>query len=255
VQIPNYRKSFPGSPLAVAYGGGVNSVAVLVLLAVSRQRPDYIVFADTGCEHPRTYEHIKTVISPWLRQLSYPAITVVRGRKKNRHSLYSYCFSQTLLPSIAFGSRSCTDHWKVRPQRRWLKDQPPVQLAWQEGKPLVTLIGFAADETHRIKRPRSRRHAYAYPLADVNWSRQHCINAILEYGLPVPVPSRCYFCPATPRADVRQLARDYPYLYRRAVKLEDHVIASGRLKKLRGLGGRWSWRTVHDDPPPPQELA
>lgn len=43
----------------VSFGGGVNSTALLVGLEEREERPNYIVFADTGGERPGTYAHIK----------------------------------------------------------------------------------------------------------------------------------------------------------------------------------------------------
>ena len=45
----------------VAYGGGTNSTALLVGLLEQKEKPDLILFADTGGEKPHTYEHINKV--------------------------------------------------------------------------------------------------------------------------------------------------------------------------------------------------
>ena len=44
------------SPLCsvVSFGGGVNSTALLIGLEERDERPDYILFADTGGEKPET---------------------------------------------------------------------------------------------------------------------------------------------------------------------------------------------------------
>ena len=44
--------------IVVSYGGGTNSVAMLVGLHERGLRPDAIVFADTGGEKPNTYGHM-----------------------------------------------------------------------------------------------------------------------------------------------------------------------------------------------------
>lgn len=70
-----YRKDYARvSPLVVAYGGGVDSTAMLVGMAricrvaasmlkdarlVDEWRPDAITFADPGAEHPETYAFLE----------------------------------------------------------------------------------------------------------------------------------------------------------------------------------------------------
>jgi 3'-phosphoadenosine 5'-phosphosulfate sulfotransferase (PAPS reductase)/FAD synthetase len=48
-------RPWPGRPLVVAYGLGVNSTAMLVEFAPRGIRPDPVLFADTGGEKPETY--------------------------------------------------------------------------------------------------------------------------------------------------------------------------------------------------------
>lgn len=55
-------------PLMIAYGGGVNSAAMLVGCKQRGIRPDAIVFADTGDEKPETYQHAREVMQPLVRR-------------------------------------------------------------------------------------------------------------------------------------------------------------------------------------------
>jgi 3'-phosphoadenosine 5'-phosphosulfate sulfotransferase (PAPS reductase)/FAD synthetase len=48
----------PGTLLAVAFGGGINSTAMLCGFRERGIKPDLILFADTGGELPETYEHV-----------------------------------------------------------------------------------------------------------------------------------------------------------------------------------------------------
>ena len=48
----------PSSLLAVAFGGGTNSTAMLCGFRERGIKPDLILFADTGGELPETYEHV-----------------------------------------------------------------------------------------------------------------------------------------------------------------------------------------------------
>ena len=65
------------APLAVAYGAGVDSTALLVGFVERGIRPEYILFADTGGEKAETLAFLP-VMAAYLRQAGFPGITVVR---------------------------------------------------------------------------------------------------------------------------------------------------------------------------------
>lgn len=65
----------------LSYGGGVQTFCLLLLAEEGEiPRPDELVFADTGAEHPETYEHIEEVVKPICRKLGIKFVTV-RMRK------------------------------------------------------------------------------------------------------------------------------------------------------------------------------
>lgn len=63
-------------PHVVAFGGGVDSTAMVIGLVQRKEPIDLILFADTGGERPSTYEHIKA-FSAWLKERGYPGIITV----------------------------------------------------------------------------------------------------------------------------------------------------------------------------------
>lgn len=71
----------------VSYGGGTNSTAMLAGMYEQGERPDVILFADTGGEKPHTYTHLKA-IDEWLSRVGFPTIQVVRYK---RETLEEYC--------------------------------------------------------------------------------------------------------------------------------------------------------------------
>jgi hypothetical protein len=103
-------------PLIVACGLGVNSVAGLILLQSLGDRPDAILFADTGGEKHETYAY-KEILDTWLVGVGFPTITTVRRnvdheRQKNEQkysNLEEECLAKKSLPSIAFYKRSCSE--------------------------------------------------------------------------------------------------------------------------------------------------
>jgi 3'-phosphoadenosine 5'-phosphosulfate sulfotransferase (PAPS reductase)/FAD synthetase len=67
------------------YGGGVNTVAMLILLRNSGERPDWIVMADPGSEWPQTYAYRDQVMRPWLARHGFPDVTVVARQAELAH--------------------------------------------------------------------------------------------------------------------------------------------------------------------------
>ena len=51
----------------VSFGGGTNSAALLIGLYKHKIPIDLITFADTGAEHPHTYQFIE-IINQWLAE-------------------------------------------------------------------------------------------------------------------------------------------------------------------------------------------
>jgi len=56
------------NPHIVAFGGGVDSTAMILGLIEKNEPIDLILFADTGAERPTTYEHIEN-FSNYLNKL------------------------------------------------------------------------------------------------------------------------------------------------------------------------------------------
>lgn len=204
----------------VSYGAGTNSTAMLVGLYERGERPDVILFADTGGERPETYRHRDTV-SEWCAGVGFPRIVTVGEAV----SLEADCLKRAALPGIAYGFKSCSDHYKARPQRRWLKDNGIADPTF--------LIGIDADETRRAKEYPNTR----YPLIEWWWGRDDCIEAIARAGLPQPGKSACFFCPSMKAREILQLKREHPELLARALAME----ASAELTSVKGLGRSFSW--------------
>jgi hypothetical protein len=214
----------------------VNSTAVLVGLHERGERPEAILFADPGAEHPDTYAYRETM-NLWLRERAWPEIVTVENDGLYR-TLENECLSKHTLPSIVFGFKSCSDKYKRRPQTKWLKER------YGDLSALMLCIGFDADEPHRAENGAQATDAYArrFPLIEWGWGREECIRAIRRGGLPVPPKSACFFCPSSSKHEVRRLAREHPDLMKRALLMETNAEAT--CTQVKGLGRNWSWRDV-----------
>lgn len=225
----------------VAYGGGVNSTALLVGLHNRGRRPDLILFADTGGEKPGTYAYLSRIDS-WLESVGFPQVIRVSNDGMYR-TLEAECLARATLPSLAFGWRSCSDKYKRRPQDKFLAGWGQAVAAWEQGKLVVKLIGIDAGEAHRAATAKDdSRYRYNFPLIEWEWGREECIAAITAAGLPVPPKSSCFFCPASRRQEVLELATDHPDLFARAVAMENGAKAT--LTAVKGLGRRYAWADV-----------
>ena len=241
-------------PLIIAYGGGLNSTAMLVGLRQRDIKPDLILFADTGAERPETYAHVQQISA--ITQLWWGLeIEVVRSTYKGQpEGLDDECARKSMLPSLAYGGRKgCSMKHKVHPQQKRLK-----QWMKQQGVNAATkAIGYDANEGHRAINKQQSKIAKAmvevfwYPLVEWQWSRADCAREVAAAGLPVPGKSACYMCPASKRSEVLALRQDHPELFAKALEIEQRAHATNRIK--RGLGGEanlWADWVQHEDNSP-----
>lgn len=211
-----------------SFGGGVNSTAMLLGLYERGERPDLILFADTGGEKTATYEHVG-VMNRWLLNHKFGQIETVR---EERWTLEEECLREHTLPSIVVGFRSCSDKFKIRPQERYLKSLGIKDHAkW---------IGFDADEAHRIKVERSQNR---YPLIEWGWTRTECVQAIERHGIQVPPKSSCFFCPEMQENEILELGITDPELLDRALAMERN---NTKLVNIKGLARTHSWQQILD---------
>ena len=106
---------YDGRP--VSYGGGVNSTALVVMLALEGWRGP-IVFSDTGAEWPETMEYV-ALFGEWLAERGLELTVLGPEWRKNKEQmpLIDYCEHYRVTPFP--GARWCTSKWKVQPLQRW----------------------------------------------------------------------------------------------------------------------------------------
>lgn len=230
----------------VSYGGGANSTALLVGLQQHRIPVDLILFADTGVEHPCTYDYLD-IMDRWLKEHGMPTITRVYKftRDGKRLTLEDECLQSGTLPSIAYGFKRCSLKHKIWPQEKYCNNHPKCRKVWSEGKKVVKFIGYDAGETRRSEKVLLRdladpKYSKRYPLMEWGWYREDCIQAIEAAGLPQPGKSSCFFCPSMKAQEIIDLREQHPDLFKRAIALEDNALPN--LKTVKGLGRNYSWK-------------
>lgn len=237
--------------VVASYGGGVNSTAMLIGMWQRGDKPNLILFADTGGETPETMKYLDT-FSRWLQDRGFPAIRTVQkttkraGRFRGANetlTLERMCLEQNVLPSIAYGMKTCSLKFKREPQDEylwaWMRERIPVGPFER----VVKLIGFDAGEPHRAIESPDVRCANRYPLIEWGWDRDECIEAIAEAGLCVPPKSSCFFCPNMEELEILTLRDRHPELLRRALALESNAVSTHG-SSIKGLGRDVSWRQI-----------
>lgn len=231
-----------GSPIALCDGLGVDSTAMKIALYRQGIRPDVCTFADTGGEKPETYAHLE-VMNRWARKAGWPETELVRyvPTTKRYGDLAGNNTANETLPSLAFGMKSCSVKWKKVPQDYYIKgcsrgpnkcEPHPIWIeAQKRGVKPVKLIGYDNGKAD-IRRAKNLAYEdddfyYRYPLQMLEWERKDCVKAIVEEGLPVPVKSACWFCPASQKWELWWLAGEHPDLFMKALAME-HTAMLGK---------------------------
>lgn len=221
----------------VAYGGGVNSTAMLIELHRRKERVDAILFADTGGERPETYAGLKQV-SDWCVAHGLPEIVTVRKTYKGQpETLEANCERMRTLPSIAYGFKSCSMKYKADPQDKWTNNWKPARDEWDAGRKIIKLIGYDAGEERRARIREDDKYVHRYPLIEWDLWREDCEEIVRSEGLVVG-KSSCFFCPSMKKSEILELDIRHPDLMRRALEMESRA----QLTTVKGLGRRFSWR-------------
>lgn len=247
-----------GRLLAVCFGSGVDSTAMLVALHLAGARPHVITFADTGAEKPETMAHLdrtNTVLDAWC----WDPIVVCRKvplASTGYDDLYGNCIANETLPSLAFGRKSCSIKWKQKPQDQAIKgarsgpNAAPPHPIWIEaqrtGQRIVKLIGYDCS-TADIRRSRKLPAAdadfdYVYPLQVLGWMREDCVQIITDVlgADMVPIKSACWFCPASKQWELFWLAAHHPDLLEKALFLERNAL-TGKHSRFDAIEFGASW--------------
>lgn len=257
-QIAALQAALCGRLIALSFGAGVDSTAMLVALHLAGIRPDVITFADTGGEKPETMAHIEK-INLVLASWGWPLISICRKvpmASTGYKDLYGNCMANETLPSLAFGMKSCSIKWKQVPQDQYIKGAKrgpnacpphPIWMEYQEtGQRIVKLIGYDCGKAD-MRRSKNLPTAdtdfdYAYPLQVIGWSRPDCVAAITQHlGADlVPIKSACFFCPASKHWELFWLAAHHPELLESALMLERRAL-TGRHSRFDEVEFGASW--------------
>jgi 3'-phosphoadenosine 5'-phosphosulfate sulfotransferase (PAPS reductase)/FAD synthetase len=183
----------------LSFGGGVNSVALYLLLEQIGMEFE-AVFVDHGGDWPETYEYVDYFIQ------SGRPLTILKPVVQGSTSLIKHCEKYRMIPSRQ--QRWCTEKWKIIPLLKYF--EPPC----------FSHIGIDAGESHRAKISSNAGVENRYLLIEHGLDREACIRLIEKAGLKNPGKSGCWFCPFQRIAQWRRLRRAHPELWCKAVSME-----------------------------------
>lgn len=102
----------------------------------------------------------------------------------------------------------------------------------QDGALIESWIGISTDEAERMKPSREPWLRNRYPLIELGWSRQMCIDWYLEKFGERPPRSACKFCPYHSDNEWRRLKFDEPDEFAAAVQYERDLQAANKIDEV-----------------------
>jgi len=192
--------------LVLSNGGGVQTFGIQCLIAQGEiEKPDLVIFADTGGESDETYLHLQNIQKPLLKKLKIPFISI----KRSPDTLFWHSYNSGVTPRPPL----CSWMFKRDVINRYLKLKP--------APPHQVMIGISLDEESRgYKKSAVSWVENVYPLLELELTRSDCIDAITRQGLPVPPKSGCWFCPYKRTSQWFDLKLTSPAKFNLALRME-----------------------------------
>ncbi len=230
----------------ISLGAGVQSSTMLLMaLTGELERPDHVIFADTGWEPRAVYAHLD-YLEAQCREADVPLHRVSAGNIRE-DTLSGRLPSSSAAPGEAgeagFATmplhlrsktgghgmlrRQCTHEYKVRPIRAKIR-----QLGANRTHPVRLWIGISFDEIHRLKGSNVRYIVHDFPLVDRRMRRTDCIRWCEERSFPVGPKSACVCCPFKDNARWQQQAHGDPEEWRQVMAFDEAI------RNLRRIDGQ-----------------
>ena len=241
-------------PIIVSFGAGVDSTAILVGLYERGIKPDYIIFSDTGAERPDIYAHIERV-NKWCDKVGFPPVSVTFQTKKGKpFRLLEHCETYGDMPSLAYGFKSCSVEYKIRPVEKFIKSkgiEKHIQcIGYGTGEIDRALKALGSAQKIRDSKKRQstkdKMRVLWFPLIDWKLNREQCKELSQEVGFCTS-KSSCFFCPAYHATDVLKLKKLYPELFEKALEIESRAMEKAKKrhkeivdKAVEKFGDSWA---------------
>ncbi len=219
----------------LSLGAGVQSTTIALMAAKGEiEKPDCAIFADTGFEPKRVYDHLE-----WLKgQLPFPVHAVSNGNLKTAcHEFGNGRFAAVpfFLGNGGMGRRQCTHEYKITPINRKIRELigKPGRAKIKPGA-VTVWIGISLDEISRMKNPRVKWQKNRWPLIEQEMTRWDCKLWLERNNYPQAPKSSCVICPFHNNAHWRDMKDNAPAEWHEAIQV-DSKIRCGKSLLAKGI--------------------
>jgi 3'-phosphoadenosine 5'-phosphosulfate sulfotransferase (PAPS reductase)/FAD synthetase len=188
-------------PAVISFSGGRTSGYMLRHIQRHGIGPDvFVVFADTGQEHPQTYRFVERCAEEWSVQVH--TVTMDKGNHATPYD--ALIVRKNYLPNPV--ARFCTQELKIKPVAEFMR---------QRGyKTWTNVLGIRSDEAHRASGSHHKREwANAFPLIDADVTRADVMawwaKQPFDLGIP-PGFGNCVGCFLKSRAQLIAIEQAEP---------------------------------------------
>jgi hypothetical protein len=190
-------------PLSVlSLGAGVQSTTLLLMMLHDEiPRADHVIFADTGWEPQKVYEHLEN-LKVLMEKANMPFHMVSKGNIRQDFLTDGKRYASMPLHMIGEDGkkgmvrRQCTAEYKLGPLMKKQRELAGLKSGQRSKEHLITtVIGISWDEVQRVKDPQFSWIQHDYPLVDGRISRQDCLDWCADKGYALPPRSACIGCP------------------------------------------------------------
>lgn len=232
----------------LSFGGGVQTITLAVMSALGDfERPDAMVFADTGWEPKKTYEHIEW-FKEWLKPYGIPLIVRSKGNIRadaltGARFASMPVFTKTLwkrkygkrpaLYKNGMLMRQCTNEYKIQVVQKAVREYMGLKKFQRVKEPVEMWLGISCDEAVRQKPSRIKWITNRYPLIEKGFFREfnkkilaskvNCLDYLKSKGVPVPPKSACIGCPFHNDTFWDKLKKDSPDEFEDACQFDEAI--------------------------------
>jgi len=251
----------------LSLGAGVQSTT-LALMACHGQLPrlDLAIFADTGGEPRRVYDHLAQ-LTDYCAGYGLPVIKVSKGNlardavdPDHRYASVPYFVQNAPGPcekcgttgrvtdeagerrcprckgsgwdnGQGMGRRQCTSEYKIEPIYRKVREllgaRPPRHLRVPKGRHAELWVGFSTDEIGRVNDAAPGYVRVRHPLLELDLDRKACLRFLHSQGWTSVAKSACVFCPYHGNRQWRNMRDNHPDEWRAAVEFDAAIRKGG----------------------------
>lgn len=231
----------------LSFSGGAQSTCLLWMILhglIKITGPFIVLNADPGMENSTSYAIVDALESE-CQKAGIPFIRVKRNLYqeildlkrdiangvKTRFDNPPYWTKNRITGKRGRLKQCCTKAYKIAPMDRavrvWLEEKYGISRDSKRlGKNIVRkLIGFSADEVHRINEDDTgvEYSFFDYPLVELGFDKTKVVSYLKENNHPVPQRSVCNACFANGTKELKIMHDERPKDWEQAVKIDDEI--------------------------------